>query len=335
MTEPVDRRPVPPTGTQHVIAAHGYRAIVTEVGAGLRALTFRDRPLVMSYPEGKSPVGGAGQLLLPWPNRVRNGRYDADGETRQLAITEPRTGNAAHGFTRLLPWTVLDAGETSVRLGLRLFPQPGYPHVLDLTASYALGEAGLEVEVSAVNVGEGVAPYGMGAHPYLTLGEEAVETGHDSGHGTGHDSVHGTVDDAVLELPAAEWAPVDEQQIPVGRRTVEGTEYDFRAGRRVGGTVLDTPFTNLERDAGGLVRARLRTADGSRGVELWGGPGIEWLQVFTGDTLAAPYRRSGVAVEPMSCPPNAFASGECLVRLAPGERATHRWGITALPAAGA
>ncbi|WP_327047510.1 hypothetical protein OG320_06350 [Microbispora sp. NBC_01189] len=196
MTEPEVRRPVPPTGTQHVIAAHGYRAVVTEVGAGLRALTFRDRPLVMSYPEGKPPVGGAGQLLLPWPNRVRNGRYDADGETRQLAITEPRTGNAAHGFTRLLPWTVLGA-------------------------------------------------------------------------------------------------------------------------------------------AGGRVRARLRTADGSRSVELWGGPGIEWLQVFTGDTLAAPYRRSGVAVEPMSCPPNAFATGECLLRLAPGERAAHRWGITALPAAGA
>lgn len=172
----------------------------------------------------------------------------------------------------------------------------------------------------------------MGAHPYLTLGEDAPpETGHGTEHGTGN----GAVDEAVLELPAAEWAPVDEQRIPIGRRTVEGTEYDFRTGRRVGGVVLDTPFTNLERDAGGRVRARLRTADGSRSVELWGGPGIEWLQVFTGDTLAAPYRRSGVAVEPMSCPPNAFATGESLLRLAPGERAAHRWGITSLPAAGA
>ncbi|MEN3534589.1 aldose 1-epimerase family protein [Microbispora sp. ZYX-F-249] len=314
MTEPAVRGPVPPTGTQHTIAAHGYEATVTEVGGGLRALTYRERPLVMSYPATAQPVGGAGQLLLPWPNRVRDGRYDADGETRQLAINEPRTGNAAHGFARLMPWRVLERDDASIRLGLRLFPQPGYPHVLDLTASYALGEAGLKVEVSAVNVGDGVAPYGMGAHPYLTLGEE-------------------TVDDAVLEVPAAEWTPVDEQKIPVGRRPVEGTEYDFREGRRIGGTVLDTPYTALRRDADGLVRARLRAADGSRGVELWGGTGVEWLQVFTGDTLAEPYRRAGVAVEPMSCPPNAFATGECLVRLAPGERVAHRWGIAALPAA--
>ncbi len=190
MTEPAVREPVPPTGTQHTIAAHGYAATVTEVGGGLRALTYHERPLVMSYPADAQPVGGAGQLLLPWPNRVRDGRYDVDGETRQLAITEPRTGNAAHGYARLMPWTVLDRDDASIRLALRLFPQLGYPHVLDLTASYALGEAGLEVEVSAVNVGEGVAPYGMGAHPYLTLGEE-------------------TVDDAVLEVPAAEWTPVE------------------------------------------------------------------------------------------------------------------------------
>lgn len=314
MTEPAVRELVPPTGTQHTIGAYGYAATLTEVGGALRTLTYQERPLVMSYPATAQPVGAAGQLLLPWPNRVRDGKYEFDGETRQLAITEPRTGNATHGFARLMPWTVLDRDAASIRLGLRLFPQLGYPHVLDLTVSYALGEAGLEVEVSAVNVGSGVAPYGMGAHPYLTLGE-------------------GTVDEAVLEVPAAEWAPVDEQMIPIGRRPVEGTEYDFREGRRIGSTVLDTPYTALRRDDDGLVRVRLRTADGSRGVELWGASGVEWLQVFTGDTLPEPYRRAGIAVEPMSCPPNAFATGEHLVRLAPGERVVHRWGITALPAA--
>ncbi|MEW9534612.1 aldose 1-epimerase family protein [Microbispora sp. NPDC049125] len=322
MTESVVRsgagegaRPVPPTGRQFTIAAGGYRAVLTEVGAGLRALTFEGRPLVVDYPEDHAPVGGAGQLLIPWPNRVKDGRYVFGGEERRLAVTEPKTGNAAHGFVRSLPWTVSSRDAAAVEFRLRLFPQLGYPHVLDLTAAYSIGPTGLLAEVSAVNVGGGTAPYGIGAHPYLTLGT-------------------GRVDEAVLELPAAEWAPVDDRKIPTGRRDVEGTEYDFRSPRPIGSLVLDTPFTALARGEDGLVRVRLRAADGSHGVELWAGDGVRWLQLFTGDTLAEPYRRAGVAVEPMSCPPNAFGTGEDLITLAPGDGVTHRWGISALPSGG-
>ncbi|MCT9933478.1 aldose 1-epimerase family protein [Planotetraspora sp. A-T 1434] len=319
---------VAPTGTQHTIAAGGYRAVLTEVGAGIRSLTYDDRPLLMDYPAGQPAVGGAGQLLLPWPNRVEDGRYDFDGQTRQLAISEPRTGHATHGFTRWLPWTVLAEDATSIRFRLRLFPQLGYPHVLDLTVAYSVSPSGLEVEVAATNVGASAAPYGMGAHPYLTLG-------------TGH--VDDAVDDAVLELPAAQWLEVDDRKIPIARHGVEGTDYDFRTARPVGGLALDTPFTGLRRDADGLVRVRLRSADasadgpadgsadGAYGVELWAGDGIEWLQVYTGDTLPDGYRRAGIAVEPMSCPPNAFATGEDLIRLTPGDHVSHRWGVRAWP----
>ncbi|WP_308250159.1 aldose 1-epimerase family protein [Sphaerisporangium fuscum] len=301
---------IAPTGVQHAIAAGGFEAVVTEVGAGLRSLTHEGRPLVVGYPEDSGPVGSAGLPLLPWPNRIKDGRYVFDGEERQLALTEPKTGNAAHGFTRTLPWRVLSADESSVRLGLRLFPQMGYPHILDFTVSYALGAAGLEVEVTAENAGGTDAPYGYGAHPYLTLG--------------------GPLEEAVLELPASRWLEVDDRKIPTGRREVEGTEYDFRGPRAIGGTSLDTAFTGLTRDGDGLVRVRLTGADDGRGVELWAGVGIEWLQLFTGDTLAGPYRRRGLAVEPMTCPPNAFQTGEDVIRLAPGERATHRWGIAPL-----
>jgi aldose 1-epimerase len=300
-----------PTGTQYTIAAGGYQAVLTEVGAGIRSLTFGDRPLLMEYPPETGPVGGAGQVLIPWPNRVKDGRYTFDGNDRQLAITEPATGNAIHGFVRRLPWTVLSEGPSSIMFGLRLFPQLGYPHVLDLTVSYSLGPSGLESEVTAANVGATDAPYGLGLHPYLTLGP-------------------GTLDDAVLEVPADQWIEVDERGLPIGRRDAKGTEYDFREARPIGDLKLDTPYTGLTRGADDLVRVRLRAADGSRGVELWGGEGVEWLQLFTGDTLPEPYRRGGIAVEPMTCPPNAFATGEDLIRLAPGHRVTHRWGVTAL-----
>ncbi|WP_248962162.1 aldose 1-epimerase family protein [Sphaerisporangium perillae] len=298
---------IAPTGDQHTIEGGGFRAIVTEVGAGLRSLTHDGRPLIVGYSEKESPPGSAGVPLLPWPNRIEDGRYTFDGQERQLALTEPKSGNAAHGFTRTLPWRVFSRDDSSISLGLRLFPQAGYPHILDLTVSYALGDSGLEVEIGARNAGDTAAPYGFGAHPYLTLGEP--------------------VDGAVLQLPAAEWLAVNDRKIPVGRRGVQYTTYDFRTPRPIGDLALDTAFTGLARDADGLARVRLTTADGSRGVELWVTEGIEWLQLFTGDTLAPDHRRQGLAVEPMSCPPNAFRSGEDVIRLAPGESVTHRWGI--------
>ncbi|MEZ0091998.1 aldose 1-epimerase family protein [Streptacidiphilus sp. EB129] len=305
--------PLAPTGPQQVIEYGDYRAVLTGVGAGLRGLSHRGRPLVVKYPAEQAPPGGAGQLLAPWPNRVRDGRYGFDGHEQQLDISEPANHNASHGFVRWLPWRVVAEDAASVRFGLRLYPMHGYPHILELTAGYQLGEDGLSVEVAARNVGPTPAPYGIGAHPYLTLGRGP-----------------GSVDGAVLELPADTWIPVDERLIPVGREDVSGTAYDFRKARPIGDTVLDTAYTGLTRDRDGRATVRLTSGDGGRGVELWVGPEIGWLQVYSGDGLPAAYRRAGVAVEPMSCPPNAFATGEDVLRLEPGQRVAHRWGIRAL-----
>ncbi|WP_042401456.1 aldose 1-epimerase family protein [Streptacidiphilus carbonis] len=313
-----------PTGPQQVIEYGDYRAVLTVVGAGLRGLSHRGRPLVVKYPSDQMPPGGAGQLLVPWPNRVRDGKYSFDGRDQQLDISEPATHNASHGFVRWLPWRVVAEDTASVRFGLRLYPMHGYPHILELTASYSLGEDGLSVEVAARNAGPSAAPYGIGAHPYLTLGLGP-----------------GSLDEAVLELPADTWIPVDERMIPTGREDVAGTDYDFRKARAIGATKLDTAFTGLRRDPDGRATVRLTgggggTGSGSggsgsgRGVELWVGPEIGWLQVYSADGLPGAYRRAGVAVEPMSCPPNAFATGEDVVRLEPGERVAHHWGIRAL-----
>jgi aldose 1-epimerase len=310
--------PLSPTGPQQVIEYGDYRAVLTGVGAGLRGLSHRGRPLIVKHPVDQTPPGGAGQLLVPWPNRIRDGRYAFDGQERQLDISEPPNHNASHGFVRWLPWRVVAEDAASVRFGLRLYPMHGYPHILQLTASYELGEHGLTVEVAARNVGSTAAPYGIGAHPYLTLGRGP-----------------GSVDETVLELPAETWLPVDERMIPTGERVsveggANGGAYDFRKARSIGDTLLDTAFTGLLRDADGRARVRLTSADGNRGVEMWVGEEIRWLQVYSADGLPGGYRRAGVAVEPMSCPPNAFATGEDVVRLEPGERVTHRWGIRAL-----
>jgi aldose 1-epimerase len=305
MTQP---SALPLTGAQHDITAGDYQATVTELGAGLRKLSFRGRATIVEYRADEMPPAGAGQLLAPWPNRVDGGRYTFAGAQRQLDLSEPSAGNAIHGLTRWHNWRLAAREDSAVELRHVLYGQPGYPFCLELTARYALSaEGGLEVSVSAANAGSAAAPYGTGNHPYLTAGTPLV-------------------DDCELELPAARWLAADDRGIPSGPPAdVTGTEFDFRAGRAIGGTRIDHAFTGLTAGPDGRVTARLTGPEAQ--VEFWAGPGYGWLQVFTGDALSPDRQRRALAIEPMTCPPNAFVSGTDLITLAPGERVTHHWGI--------
>ena len=300
----------PLTGAQYEIAAGGYRAVATELGAGLRELTHHGRPLITSYQAGQLPPAAAGQLLLPWPNRIDGGRYRVAGAEYQLDLSEPAAGNAIHGLTRWSTWSVARHDPAAVVLRERLLGRGGYPFCLDLEAEYRLGDEGLAVSVTAANTGARPAPYGTGSHPYLTAGLPVV-------------------DDCELALPAGRWLPADGRGIPAGPALdVAGGPFDFRTARPVGAVTLDHAFTGLARDESGRAWARLTA--GQAGVALWAGPGYGWLQVFTGDTLGTAQRRRAVAIEPMTCPPNAFVTGTDLIMLAPGESVTHSWGIQAV-----
>jgi aldose 1-epimerase len=306
-----------PTGRQFTLAGGGYRAVVTEVGAGLRELEFlggpEPRPLIYGFAAHEAAHGGAGQLLAPWPNRVADGRYRFDGEDRQLDLSEPTRGNAIHGLVRWAAWRVEEQSADRIVLAHRLYPHPGYPHILDLTATYALSDAGLEVEVTARNLGETAAPYGYAAHPYLLPGVAPQA---------------GAVDQWTLHLPAQHWVEVDERMNPVALADVDGSGFDFRAPRQLGQSVLDTAFGGLQRELDGIGRVRLSEPDGGS-VTLWMDRGLEWIQLFTADPLGGERHRAAVAVEPMSCPPDAFNSGTDLIRLEAGVTVGHRWGIHA------
>ena len=299
---------VPLTGTQYQIVAGDYQATVTELGAGLRELLHRGQPVITSYAAGELPPAGAGQLLVPWPNRVDRGSYAFGDQTHQLDLSEPARGNAIHGLTRWADWHVADQAQDSIELAVRLLGSPGYPFCLEIRARYRVTAAtGLEVTITAHNEGVSAAPYGTGSHPYLHVGAPIV-------------------DECELLLPAARWQPADDRGIPSGLpEDVTGSPYDFRRARAIGTTSLDHAFTDLARDDDGLAWARLS----GRGTEvaLWAGTGYGWLQVFTGDPLGPDARRRALAIEPMTCPPNAFASGTDLITIAPGLSVTHSWGL--------
>lgn len=300
--------PAPPSGCQSHLAFGEHDAVVTEVGATLRAYTLGGVPVIDGFDVAERSPMGRGQVLIPWPGRMRDGRYPFGGREHQLAISEPPLGNAIHGLVRWASWQAEPLSAARLLMRHRLFPQDGYPFCLDLELVYELTERGLSVTCTAANCGVRPAPFGAGFHPYLTLGAPLIDT-------------------CRLRVPAATLLRTDDRLLPAGRAAVGATDLDFRVLRPLGATQLNTAFTDLVRDGDGLARVTLEGPDG-RGVSLWADTAFPWLMLFTGDSAARPAdRRRSLAVEPMTCPPDAFRSGEDLITLEPGESATARWGI--------
>ena len=302
--------PLPPSGRQITLRAHDQELTVVEVGGGLRSYTWEGRPVLDDFPETAMAPGAHGQPLLPWPNRLDGGSYDFDGEHQQTPVSEPELGNAIHGLTRWRNWVVEEEAQRA-RLVLLVHPEPGYPFLLRLALTYALSPEGLTVTLEAENLGERPLPFGAGFHPYLHPGGDQV-------------------DGATLRLPARTRLEADQRMLPTGRtHPVAGPTEDFLTARAIGSEVLDGCFTDLDRDSDGRAGVRLQGADGRTAV-LWCDEAFPFLQVFTGDTLAPAQRRRGLAVEPMTCPANAFRSGVGLLRLEPGGRFRGQWGLALL-----
>jgi len=287
-------------------------AIITEVAAGIRAYSVNGIDLVEAFPAASGPPKGAGIVLVPWPNRIRDGSWTQRGVTRQLSLSEPDLRNASHGLLRFAPYREVGRTASSVTLSATVFPQTGYPFQLDTEVTYTLVADGLEVTHALRNVGEADAPVALGTHPYLKIGD--VPTG-----------------DLVLRLAAGTHIDVDDRKNAVGESPVDGTPFDLRAGRSVGDLDLDDGFGAVDIVAGRCEHSL--TAPDGRKVTLWGDENMRYVQAFTprnfpitvGD--AEPQLGQAVAIEPMTAPADAFNSGKGLRWLEPGESWTLRWGI--------
>jgi aldose 1-epimerase len=298
-----------PTGHQYLIAHEATRATIVEVGGGLRSFVVGDRDVLDGYAEHELCPGGRGQVLMPWPNRLDRGRYEWNGEAYQVPWSEPELSNAIHGLVRFAGWERPTGDSNRVEMAHTLWPSPGYPFTLDLRLTYTVEENNLTVHTSATNVGVEAAPFGTGQHPYLRP---------PSGE---------TVDGCTLSIPARSYLPTDERGLPSDVEPVDGTAFDFRQGRPVGNAALDLGFTDLLRDGEGRAWVELAEND-AEPVALWVDESYGYLQVYTGDTLPnVGRRRRGLAVEPMTCPPNAFASGTDVWCVEPGETRTASWGL--------
>ncbi|MBK1785431.1 aldose 1-epimerase family protein [Prauserella cavernicola] len=295
-----------PTGEQFELVRGGARAVVTEIGAGLRAFEIGGLAFVETFDEDAEPPKGAGQVLVPWPNRTKAATWTFEGERQELEVTEERRGNAIHGLTRHREWQLLEHAESSITLTCDIDGEPGWPVPLRSGIVYDLAPRGLTVTHEVTNEGDRAIGFGVGTHPYFRIGD--VPT-----------------DELTLTLPATRVRPYDDTaQLPYGEeRDVEGTEYDLRAGRVVGELELDTAFGGLVPGADGEHHFLL-THDGTT-LDVWAGEDFRWVQVFTPSELTG--RGRAIAIEPMTCPADALNSGTDLITLAPGETWRGSWGI--------
>jgi aldose 1-epimerase len=275
------------SGEQYEILRGDARAVAVEVGGGLRTFSVGGRDVLLAYGADDLARAARGQVLAPWPNRLADGRYSFGGRELQLPVGEQGTQTAIHGLVRFANWTCVRHERDEVELEHVLHPQPGYPFLLRLRICYRLGVDGLEVETSAENAGTEACPFGLAHHPYLA----------------------GDVDAFTVSLAAGTKLTVDERKLPVGRDRNDLPE-TFVVGERQ----IDATFTDLERHE--------VTVDD---WVVWFDERFPYVQLFTGDHPDV--ERRGLAVEPMTCPPNAFRSDEGVIVLQPGETFRGRWGI--------
>ena len=292
------------------LTAGPYVAEISAVGATLEGLSVNGRELLVRSPEAGPMLFYRGAVVAPWPNRIGDGSYTWDGQQIQTALTEPERGNALHGLVSFQLFSPVTVAEDELVLSTQLFPSTGYPFHLVLSVHYALDpEEGLTTTVTARNLGEQDAPYGVCPHPYLVAGSEPLDTWS-------------------LQMDAGTVLTVTEDRLlPTGTEQVSpGGEFDFRSPATIGDLFIDHAFTDLGRDEKGRFRVTV-TAPGGTGVELSAGPELPWLQVHTGDRPEPENHRQGLAVEPMTCPPDAFRSGTDVVRLAPGAEHAASWAL--------
>lgn len=297
-------------GAEYGLRNGEYTAVIAARGAAVRELRHRGRDLVVPFPAGSPGPDFRGVVVAPWPNRIPDGMYTFDGVDYQLPVNEPGRQCALHGLTPELDWRLESRTESALELSCAMEPVAGYPFTLSITAGYRLDGDGLHTTITAANVGEGAAPYGVCPHPYLLAGPAPL-------------------DDWTLEVPARTFLEVTpDRLLPVATRPVEGHEYDFRRARVIGSSQIDHAFTDIKFGADGRASVVLKDPGGTAVGMEWD-RNSPWLQVHTADKLPPLPSRLGLAVEPMTCPPDAFNSGQDLERLEPGATHAASWRIFA------
>lgn len=302
-----------PLGEQFVLDDGNVRVEIGALAAVLREVRVGGVRLTETVAPHTLPSHGCGIVLSPWPNRVKDARWTLDGAVQQLDVTDVARGSAIHGLLRNTAYQVRDRSDRSLSLGATVYPQHGWPFLIETWVTYQLEHDGLTVTHGAKNLSEHAAPWAVGAHPYFRVGETPT-------------------DDLTLRVGGESYLELDDRLNPVAEHAVADTAFDLRSPHSLAGADLNVAIGQLANSGERAEVARLEAPDGAA-TAVWADPAFRWLQVFTpADFPDQDGTGRAVALEPMSAPPNALNSGTDLIWLELGASREISWGVRYSPA---
>lgn len=269
-------------------------SIVPARGATVIDLRYRGESLLDGYATPEALEAGEwakSALLFPFPNRLRDGRYQWGGQEYQFPINEPKTNTAIHGFASREPFAVtrIELTEEHAEITCRLDytgHHAGYPFPLTMEVTYSLTYRGLfGLSVWVKNRHTAAIPIGLGWHPYFRLAERT--------------------DVCQLKCPPCDREILDKRGLPARQRELYTA---FEQTQLIGETGFDDCFRVNEH----LTLYDLRLKGPRHAITL----SLSRV-LFPFFQLFIPPHRQSIAIEPMSCLVNAFENGEGLISLAP------------------
>ncbi|MFC4335159.1 aldose epimerase family protein [Salininema proteolyticum] len=290
------------SGRTWIISYGGHEASIASVGGGLRNYQINGTDVIDGYSDEEIAPEAAGHLLAPWPGRIAGGRYGFGGGEHFLPINDPSHNAALHGLVQWCEWEATEVTSSAVTVEYGMPARPGYPWPLTLRTRWSVGPMGLRAAHTVSNIGSETVPFGFGVHPYVKVPDAEL------------------IDSGWVEMDASEQCVLDRDLIPSGFKDSE-----VKGRTDLAGLVLDNAYTGLERDSSGT--STVRVGNGGKSVEVWADDSFDWFVLFTSDTRSGERRRGSIAVEPMTCPPNAFNDGRGLIELGPSQAWFGVWGV--------
>lgn len=286
-------------------------SIIPELGANIYRLQLNNGKKSLSLIDGATdheldtnPFYKS-TFLLPFPNRIKHGKYNFDGQSYQLPVNEPKLNNALHGFICHRKFEVMeeDLAEGSATIVLKNFylgDYEGYPFPFETTIEITLSdEDGVTLRMDVANTTAKKIPIGMGWHPYFSFDHDIA--------------------DVLLKMPPCLEVEVDQFNIPTG----EKRSFDaFSRPQKIDHSNFDHCF-QID-DPNNRVETILTSPAKEFSLHIWQENDIgkfQFLQIFT-----PPGRRS-IAIEPMTCCIDAFNNQLGLVILDPGEKISAKFGL--------
>lgn len=236
------------------------------------------------------PTAFGNPILFPFPNRIRNGKWEFEGKTYQFD-KQPESPTTIHGLLLNLPYKVEKHaadknGATLVcSLNSQDFPDVirQYPFPFKIVITYTIKDAALTMDIMIKNTGKSNMPMGFGIHPYFRVDISAKAD----------------ASKAVITVPVNKYWELDDVLVPTGiQKDVTGT-LDLRKGQLFSELKLDHVFTDIEL-VDGMSRCVIENRDTGYAMVMESDAQFRELVVYT------PPNRDAICFEPYTCPTDAI-----------------------------